>query len=238
MNVSTRTTSALLLALAMLVSWLLPLPAAAQTMFDRMLIAGDKQVVKGKDHRSRPFTPSSDGKPLWIVMHLLVEATGGDDGEVVWDVGFDAIPMQLTDTKALFRTRFMNPVRGLGGKDDEAAVLRVIESFFGAEEAARVKADRSILKRLRRAVVTKLVALDKAPPGQETFASVGLFRVDAARPLAMTVVVGQGEMPAEVRAWVDTAQGSWFYRYRIVVALIGMALLLGGVVWWRLLRRS
>jgi hypothetical protein len=238
MSLSTRAASAAVLAFAHLASWLLPLPVAAQTLFDRMLIAGDTQVVKGKDHRSRPFTPASDGTAVWIVMHLLLEATGGDDGEVVWDVNLEAIPMPLPDTKALFRTRFMNPVRGLGGKEDAAAVTSVIETFFGPAEAARVRADPTILKRLRRAVVTKQIALNKVPPGQETWASVGLSRVDAARPLAMTVLVGQGEMPAEVRAWVDTAQGSWFYRYRIVVALVGMALVLGGVIWWRLLRQS
>ncbi len=233
---------ALLLTVALLaistVLW--PRTAAAQApeVFDRLVVAGEKNLVKGKDHRGRQFLPKFDGRPVWVVMHLLIEAPEGNDGESAWNMALEGIPMQLTDTVALFRSRFMSRVPRLDVNASPAEIRQVIEPLFGAEEAERIAADPSVLKRLRRAVVTKLISLDKVAPGNETWVSFSLLRVEDVRPLAMTVVVGQGDLPPDVRAWVDEAQGSWFKRYRPFVALVMLALVGGGYVWWRLLRRN
>lgn len=90
---------------------------------------------------------------------------------------------------------------------------------------------------VRRSVLMKMIPTGKWAPGVETFASFELKRAEGIVPRSLSYVIGQGEPSPELRAAIEEIRGSWFSRYRIVVLLIGTAIALGGVIWWRLLRR-
>ena len=89
---------------------------------------------------------------------------------------------------------------------------------------------------VRRSVIMKMIPTSKWTPGQETNAIFELVRADGMAPRNLSYVIGQGDIPPEMQAAIDQIRGSWFQRYRPVVLLIGGALLLGGAIWWRLLR--
>lgn len=90
---------------------------------------------------------------------------------------------------------------------------------------------------VRRGVVMKMIPTGQWRPGETTHGSFALKRADGMVLRSLSVVIGQGDLSPELQAAIDQVRGSWFMRYRTVVLMIGAALFLGGVLWWRLLRR-
>ena len=161
----------------------------------------------GKTWRGKLFRLERPGEPVWVAMDFVGDATKGNDAEASFEFFFDGVPIPAGDTVALFRARFMRQVAGQQGD-------------------------------VRRSVLMKMIPTSKWPPGDnETQATLELKRADGFVPRTMSIVIGQGDMPPELQAAIDQIRGSWFSRYRPVVLLVGGVLLLGGVVWWRLLRR-
>lgn len=183
-----------------------PAPSA---VLDRVLVTDEQRWSQRDPVRGEAFKLAQPGEPLWIVMHVVAEASAGDAGEAVWELALEGVPMAPMDTVALFRARFMQPVRA------------------GDRPAGDV----------RQSVLMKRMSTAKWDANEETFLRLTLKSANGLKPRRVGVVIGQGEMPPELRTAIDQARGSWFQRYRIVVTLIGAVLLFGVAAWWRLLRR-
>ncbi len=196
------------LLLAMCMVGVTTVVAAAPMVVLDRQMIDGKAFTPGKTWRGRAFKVERPGEPVWVAMDFVGEATKGDDSEVSFRFFFEGVPMPAGDTVALFRARFM---RKVAGQPDD----------------------------VRRTVLMKMVPTDRWPPGgEDTMATLELARAEGLVPRSMSIVVGQGDMPPELREAIDQIRGSWFTRYRPVVLLIVGALVLGGVVWWRLLRSN
>lgn len=163
--------------------------------------------AKGKSVRGKPFTLARPGEAVWVAIDFTGDATAGNDAEASFSFFFEGAPIPAADTVALFRARFMRAAAGQQQGD------------------------------VRRSVLMKMIPTGKWDTGLETHAIFELVRAEGMRPRSLSYVIGQGEMPPEMLAAIDEIRGSWLRRYWPVALLIGGALVLGGVIWRRLLRR-
>ncbi len=223
--------------------------AGPTRQIDTVTIAGPEAILQKRGVRSHPFRADARDGPVWLVYYFIGDVEGADDdAEVVFEMFLDGVQMDARDTFALFRARYMQQVR----EQDVAAqapgtpiplaawagmpsVPDALALALGPEAALRVTGDPQAYGRLRHIVVTQRLPV---PAGEDTFASFSLRRARGFKPLYLRVHIGQGPVPRELEQWGRQTSGSWLYRYRSALLMVGAFVAAGLVLLRYLLRRA
>lgn len=182
------------------------------------------------------FTETGD--TIWVMVHYIAQI---GDADSRGETSFEIIPMNVQvpmgQNIMLFQSDSMakidpkQPLRlNVGGKlvelDDDTLRTLMSEEDFKAYQASREPP----------AKMRQLIALRKfiIPPGSDTEVRVEVVRNENMLPQRLEMVVGRGAVPPELLAFMEAQNGSWFYRNRHLLAMLGTVLLGGGYVLRRL----
>ena len=150
---------------------------------------------------SLQVTSIDPNKPIWVSYTLrAISASERPSGELVLDAAFERILVPLTDSLVLFAADQMNslPRTGTFGASFEAQVgqrsQEELAEVFGPELNSAIQA----LSAKKGSILGKTIVKTYAPTGRDEVRLLASFtKASTLQPILLTVVVGQGEIPAE-----------------------------------------
>lgn len=236
-----------LVAASLFLSLLVPVvPAQAEsTPYPTMLI--DNFVITdvkglggdGQARSSKAFMVDPKDGPVWVMTNYLAEEGDEDALSVTsFDIMPDGVPVPAGSNIVRFPAQEMarfKPEEGLtlnvSGKTIKLTD-NVLRELMTPEQFADLLKARESTKG-----VLQLVKLQhfNIPADTETVIRIDLTRLENMKPHSLEVVVGQGAVPPELETFMDKKNGSWFYRNRHMLGMIGFSALLGGWLWRRTL---
>lgn len=209
-------------------------------LIDNFVITDVKGLANpGHTRSSKPFVVDPEGGSVWVMTNYLAEEGDEDALSVTsFDIMPEGVPVPAGSNIARFPAQEMarfKPEEGLalnvGGKtikltDNVLRELMTPEQF-----------DELLKARESTKGVLQLVQLQRfnIPADTETVIRIDLTRLENMKPHSLEVVIGQGAVPEELVTFMDKKNGSWFYRNRNMLGIIGFSLLLGGWLWRRAL---
>lgn len=209
-------------------------------LIDNFIITDIKGLANpGHTRSSKAFVVDPKDGPVWVMTNYLAEEGDEDALSVTsFDIMPEGVPIPAGSNIVRFPAQEMarfKPEEGLtlnvGGKtikltDNVLRELMTPEQF-----------DELLKARESTKGVLQLVQLQRfyIPADTETVIRIDLTRLENMKPHSLEVVVGQGAVPEELVTFMDKKNGSWLYRNRHILGMIGFSLLLGGWLWRRAL---
>lgn len=172
---------------------------------------------------------TESGDTIWVMVHYVAEiGAAGRNGES----SFEVIPLNVQvpagQNIMLFQSNAMARV-------DPAAPLRVrvgdkmvelddatLQRIMSPADYAAYRDRREPPPGLRQLVVLRRFHI---PANADTAIRVEMRRQENMIPKQLEMVVGRGAIPPELTAFMDKQNGSWLYRNRVLLGIIGSVLL-------------
>lgn len=202
-------------------------------------IVGPKALGPGgPGDRTATFRTDPALGGIWVAYYYvgaLVDES--KDGATGFDVGPLNVPKDAEGTFITFHASTM--VRPVARPGLEIAYAGVTVRLEEADLVRLMgeKGYREYLESLRHpSNVRHLVEIRRYPlrSSIETEVVASVLRLENMRPLSLEVLVGQGELPKELAAFVAQANGSWIVRHRAKLLIVVTVIALGGALLWRL----
>ncbi len=202
-------------------------------------------VVDGNKLRSFPtkstvsFVNDPDKGPIWVVLSYTGQLIdGARDGLMVLEVSPEGVPLVSMDSFSQFESQHMMPylVEGNAPVTALAPIIAGIPPILsqddiklkiGADDLARYNAMFKDQQRLLQLIKTNRFVVPKGKSARLLFT---LAKIENMNFGTLQVIVGQGDIPTELLGYIEDRNGSWFYRYRHLLAFIGGVILLGFAV--------
>jgi len=202
-----------------------PLAGAAVLARDELLTPFAPQAPrKALSLQATSIDPS---KPIWVSYSVLaISASERPSGDLVLEASFDGIALPLTDSRMSFAADRMTsmPRTGtlVGGLDAEVGKRskEELDEALGPELNAALQA----LVAKKGTILGKTIVKTYAATGRNEVRLLASFvKSSAVQPMSLTVVVGQGEIPAESKDAFSkyTTDPSW--NGKVLAAVISFA---------------
>ena len=205
------------------------------TVVDPAALEAGARPVKSEPFRAQPGMGS-----VWVMVYFvgaLVDPSR--KGETLFSVGLADVPMAPRDTVLGFESRHMRqPDRRLFAGDGVQGFATPVGGV--AIRAGSGPAHERLAEAMGRPGVLRHLAALKVyhvPPGAQTEAVAAVVQSSNMRPLMVEVVAGQGSVPREIEAFVESTNGSWLWRYRHETAALATLLAAGFLLLRRLWRQ-
>lgn len=214
-------------------------------VFQYLLAVTANAVVLANEQLMTPLIPHSKrglsiplnvdpSKPVWVVYQLVgVSAVSRPEGEVVLDSSFEMVALPMGDSVVVFRMKDLDVVKATKGLSDQLSEKigqrkpEELRKMFGDDMYAAYEA----IKKNEGSYVTGNIIKEYETDGKRQL--VLLATVDRAKgiqPVAVNVIVGQGEIPAEYEKFGKKS----IPAEKIIVAVISFAI----AGFWLLRRRK
>lgn len=181
---------------------LLPIAAHAGELARRVMLA--PLSPSGKDRLTLPMPPTVDTtRPVWVVYRMYaVSASESPSGDIVMDGSFDGVPTPADQSFAVFSADRMRkaPSGGTIGQQFEAAHGKHTDAELVALWGQGIFDAYTALNRKSGAVFEGTIQKTLPPIGDASLPLLVSVRRDSdLHPLAVEVVVGQGDIPTELQ---------------------------------------
>lgn len=199
-------------------------------------------VVDGNKLRSFPtkstvaFPNDPDQGPIWVVLSYTAQLIDPlKDGVMMLEVSPEGVPLVSMDSFSQFESQHMTPylIEGVAPIISLVPVVAGvppilsqddIKQKMSAEDLARYNATFKDPQRLLQLVRTNTFVVPKSRGARLLFT---LSKIENMNFGTLQVIVGQGEIPQELVGYIEGRNGSWYYRYRYMLAFIAGVIVLG-----------
>lgn len=179
--------------------------------------------------------PSFDpNKPVWAIYQLVaISAQSEPVGEVVLDSSFEGVLTPIVDSVVIFKADDLKVDKSAGTLGDQLKALvgerspEELKAIFGEDMYAAYEA----LNKKEGAYLTGAITKTYHPGGKKDLVLLtSMERTKGIQPVLISVVIGQGEIPAQYQ----NAAGNSLAKDKLVAAIIAFFLLL---FFWFIKRR-
>jgi hypothetical protein len=189
----------------------------------------------GEDHLTLPMPANLDpSEDVWVVYRMYaISANPDPTGDIVVSGSFDGVKTPLGDMTVVFTPSRMEKTASQGtiGQKLEAAYGKRSDAELAAGMGPGLFEAYTALNRKTGAILTGTVLKTLPPPGADRPPLLVTVERDSDQhPVGLEVIVGQGDLPADVKTAVDPQPA--FRIGRLLVLGLVIAVVIG--VWLRL----
>lgn len=179
-------------------------PAQATVVAEGQLITPLAPAAPEREIRLVNTAPLDPSKPVWVVYSLIaVSDSDKPKGRIVLDAMLEGVPTDIMDTKVIFSAGDLKKSASAGtiGQQLEAQMgQRTPEQLtedFGPDLYAAYKA----LNEKRGSILQGAIVKTYNPVGgADAMLLASVARVEGMQPMLVTFTMGQGEVPAALKA--------------------------------------
>jgi hypothetical protein len=232
----------LLIDLALALACSLPLACAAQNssrIIESFTVVDGSKLNSFPAKSTAPFLNDPEKGPIWVVLSYTAQLIDPlKDGIMVLEVSPEGVPLVSMDSFSQFESQHMTPylVEGVAPMISLVPVVAgvppilsqdEIKQKMSKEDLTRYNATFTDPQRLLQLIRTNTFVVPKSKGARLLFT---LSKIENMNFGTLQVIVGQGEIPAELAGFIEGRNGSWYYRYRYMLAFIAGIIVLGFMV--------
>ena len=206
----------------------------------RATLAKTGQRISSADFESKP-----ELGPVWVMFDYTARVTGlGGNGKTSFEVMPEGVKLRPSDSYMLFQARQMANYEvdtthtltyaGVSRVMTPAEVKKIALPENYASYMELLNEEKKRTKDWVQLIQTNQYVIPADEPGK---IHIEMNILDNMEPMNLEVLIGQGPVPAAVRAYMEKRNRSWFHRYQQVIYMLG-AILAAGFFALRYLRKS
>lgn len=214
-------------------------------IIDHFSVGPSTLAKTGQRISSVEFESKPELGPVWVMFDYTARATGfGGDGKTSFEVMPEGVKVRPSDSFMLFQARQMASYEvdttytltyaGVSRVMTPADVKKIAipENYVLYMELLNEEKKRT--RDWVQLIQTNKYQIPADEPGR---INIEMNILDNMQPMNLEVLIGQGPIPAGVKAYMEKRNRSWFHRYQHVIYLFAAILGLGFLAVRYLLKR-